>query len=183
VRNGTHETNARWPGTGDFGSERRYRPCRRRLRHRDFRRPGVPIIINGIDASYAVIEGEWGLGRGEQVSHDLWCRSSISAPRSATTIRAPVVCRVRASRDRTAANRKPARRAEPFHQSWSAQSAPPAAPDRGTLLSAADNLRAPRRRFRQAATIYRVVARHSWPGHPESFALNPSQQEHIDRRE
>ena len=26
-------------------------------------RPGVPIIINGIDASYTVIEGEWGLGK------------------------------------------------------------------------------------------------------------------------
>src|SRR6185295_18203051 len=26
-------------------------------------RPGVPVIINGIDASYAVVEGEWGLGK------------------------------------------------------------------------------------------------------------------------
>ena len=25
-------------------------------------RPGIPIIINGIDASYAVVEGDWGLG-------------------------------------------------------------------------------------------------------------------------
>src|SRR3977135_1783052 len=25
-------------------------------------RVGVPVIINGIDASYAVVEGEWGLG-------------------------------------------------------------------------------------------------------------------------
>ena len=30
-------------------------------------RPGVPIIINGVDASYAVVEGEWGLGKGVQV--------------------------------------------------------------------------------------------------------------------
>ena len=30
-------------------------------------RPGVPIIINGVDASYAVVEGEWGLGKNEQV--------------------------------------------------------------------------------------------------------------------
>ena len=30
-------------------------------------RPGVPIIINGIDASYAVVEGDWGLGKGVQV--------------------------------------------------------------------------------------------------------------------
>jgi len=26
-------------------------------------RPGVPIIINGVDASYAVVEGDWGLSR------------------------------------------------------------------------------------------------------------------------
>src|SRR5271154_4574252 len=30
-------------------------------------RPGVPIIINGIDASYAVVEGDWGLGKGIHV--------------------------------------------------------------------------------------------------------------------
>ena len=27
-------------------------------------RPGVPIMINGVDASYAVIESDWGLARG-----------------------------------------------------------------------------------------------------------------------
>ena len=27
-------------------------------------RPGVPIIINGVDASYAVVEGDFGLGKG-----------------------------------------------------------------------------------------------------------------------
>lgn len=26
-------------------------------------RPGVPIIINGVDVSYSVIEGDWGLAR------------------------------------------------------------------------------------------------------------------------
>jgi hypothetical protein len=26
-------------------------------------RPGVPIVINGVDASYAVVEGDWGLAR------------------------------------------------------------------------------------------------------------------------
>jgi hypothetical protein len=26
-------------------------------------RPGVPVIINGVDASYAVVEGDWGLAR------------------------------------------------------------------------------------------------------------------------
>jgi hypothetical protein len=27
-------------------------------------RPGVPVIINGRDVSYAVLEGDWGLGKG-----------------------------------------------------------------------------------------------------------------------
>jgi hypothetical protein len=30
-------------------------------------RPGVPIIINGVDASYAVVEGDWGLAKGIHV--------------------------------------------------------------------------------------------------------------------
>jgi len=30
-------------------------------------RPGVPIIINGVDVSYAVLEGDWGLGKGVHV--------------------------------------------------------------------------------------------------------------------
>jgi hypothetical protein len=30
-------------------------------------RPGVPIIINGVDASYAVVEGDWGLAKGVHV--------------------------------------------------------------------------------------------------------------------
>src|ERR1022692_3575340 len=30
-------------------------------------RAGVPVIINGVDASYAVVEGDWGLGKGVHV--------------------------------------------------------------------------------------------------------------------
>lgn len=30
-------------------------------------RLGVPIIINGLDASYSVVEGDWGLGKGVHV--------------------------------------------------------------------------------------------------------------------
>jgi hypothetical protein len=26
-------------------------------------RPGIPVVINGVDASYAVVEGDWGLSR------------------------------------------------------------------------------------------------------------------------
>lgn len=31
-------------------------------------RPGIPVIINGYDASYSVVEGDWGLARPGQVS-------------------------------------------------------------------------------------------------------------------
>jgi hypothetical protein len=35
-------------------------------------RPGVPIIINDIDASYAVVEGVWGLGKNVQVQPTIY---------------------------------------------------------------------------------------------------------------
>jgi hypothetical protein len=31
-------------------------------------RPGIPVIVNGYDASYTVVEGDWGLARPGQVS-------------------------------------------------------------------------------------------------------------------
>src|SRR6266487_1806481 len=40
-------------------------------------RPGVPIIINGVDASYAVVEGEWGLGKGNKVQPTIYGGSYI----------------------------------------------------------------------------------------------------------
>ena len=55
-------------------------------------RPGVPIIINGVDASYAVVEGDWGLGKDVQVQPTIYggryvdpepqCRSLLSERRS-----------------------------------------------------------------------------------------------------
>jgi hypothetical protein len=35
-------------------------------------RPGVPIIINGIDASYTVVEGQWGLAKNVQVQPTIY---------------------------------------------------------------------------------------------------------------
>jgi hypothetical protein len=34
--------------------------------------PGAPIIINGIDASYAVVEGDWGLARNVHVQPTIY---------------------------------------------------------------------------------------------------------------
>ena len=35
-------------------------------------RPGVPVIINGVDASYRVIEGDWGLQRRVHVQPTIY---------------------------------------------------------------------------------------------------------------
>jgi len=35
-------------------------------------RPGVPVVINGIDASYAVVEGQSGLGKGNWMQPTLY---------------------------------------------------------------------------------------------------------------
>jgi len=89
-------------------------------------RPGVPIIINGIDASYAVVEGEWGLGRGEQVQPTIYGGRYVDlGPRVGhyhpSAGRMPGYGRLEIE---PPANRRLPRRAESYHQSWSAQSAP-----------------------------------------------------------
>jgi hypothetical protein len=89
-------------------------------------RPGVPIIINGVDASYAVVEGEWGLGKGEQVQPTVYGGRYIDpVPRvghyypSAGHI--PGYGRFEIE---PPANRRLPQPAEGFQQSWSAQSTP-----------------------------------------------------------
>ena len=67
-------------------------------------RPGVPIIINGVDASYAVVEGDWGLGKGNARPADhLWwpLHRSGSACRPLLSERRPHA-RLRAAGNRTA---------------------------------------------------------------------------------
>jgi len=89
-------------------------------------RAGVPVIINGIDASYAVIEGEWGLGRNEQVQPTIYGGRIVDP--------VPNVGHYYPSSGhlpgygRLEIEPPPGRRlpqpAESYHQSWSAQSAP-----------------------------------------------------------
>jgi hypothetical protein len=89
-------------------------------------RPGVPVIINGVDASYAVVEGEWGLGQGNQVQPTIYGGRYIDP--------VPHVGRYYPSAGRMPgygrleieppANRRLPQPAESYHQSWSAQSAP-----------------------------------------------------------
>ena len=90
-------------------------------------RPGVPIIINGVDASYAVVEGDWGLGKGlARDAHGLW-RPLLSIPRRnvghyyPSAGQQPGYGRLEIE---PPANRKLPQPAESYHQSWSAQSSP-----------------------------------------------------------
>jgi len=88
-------------------------------------RPGVPIIINGVDASYSVVEGDWGLGKGVHVQPTVYGGRLVEP--------APDVGHYYPSAGHLPgygrleieppSNGKP-RAAESFHQSWSAQSTP-----------------------------------------------------------
>src|SRR5713226_2764613 len=89
-------------------------------------RPGLPIIINGIDASYAVVEGEWGLGRNEQVQPTIYGGRIIDFephvghyyPRAG---HAPGYGRLEIE---PPSDRKLPQPAESYYRSWSSQSAP-----------------------------------------------------------
>ena len=89
-------------------------------------RAGVPVIINGIDASYAVVEGDWGLGKGVHVQPTVYGGRYIDPePRvghyypSAGNL--PGYGRLEIE---PPANRKLPQAAESYHESWGAQSIP-----------------------------------------------------------
>jgi hypothetical protein len=91
-------------------------------------RPGVPIIINGQDVSYAVLEGDWGLARSVHVQPTAFGGRYIDPdPRVGhyypSAGASPGYGRLEIE---PPANRKLPKPAESYHQSWSAQSAPPA---------------------------------------------------------
>jgi hypothetical protein len=91
-------------------------------------RPGVPIIINGIDASYAVVEGEWGLGKNYPVPVTVYGGRPVEPEPPVghyypTLNHKPGYGRLEIEPPSNRALPKPG---PSFHQSWSAQSAPPA---------------------------------------------------------
>ena len=116
-------------------------------------RPGVPIIINGVDASYAVVEGDWGLGKGVHVQPTVYGGRYVD-PRPNVAHYYPSAGHMPGYgrlEIEPPANRKLPQPAESYHQSWSAQSTPQAGAARGTLLSAPGDRRAAKRRRRHAA--------------------------------
>jgi hypothetical protein len=89
-------------------------------------RPGVPVIINGVDASYAVIEGDWGLGKNVQVQPTIYGGRYIDpVPHVGhyypSAGHMPGYGRLEIE---PPANRRLPQPAESFYQSWSAQSTP-----------------------------------------------------------
>jgi len=95
-------------------------------------RPGVPIIINGIDVSYAVVEGTFGLGKGIHFQPTIYGGRYVDyAPNVGhyypSSGHLPGYGRLEIE---PPANRRLPQPAESYFQSWSAQSAQqPAQPD------------------------------------------------------
>jgi hypothetical protein len=89
-------------------------------------RPGVPIIINGVDASYAVVEGDWGLGKGVHVQPTVYGGRYVDGPPNVghyypSAGHSPGYGRLEIE---PPSNRKLPQPAESYYRSWSAQSAP-----------------------------------------------------------
>jgi hypothetical protein len=92
-------------------------------------RPGVPVFINGIDASYAVVEGDWGLAKGQHVQPTVYGGRYVDPEPHVghyypSLGHKPGYGRLEIE---PPANRKLPQPAESYHESWSAQSAPPRA--------------------------------------------------------
>ena len=86
-------------------------------------RPGVPIIINGLDASYSVVEGDWGLDKGIHVQPTVYGGHPLE-PEPPVGHYYPSAGRLPGyGRLEIEPAGKP-RPAQSFHQSWSADSKP-----------------------------------------------------------
>jgi hypothetical protein len=92
-------------------------------------RAGVPVIINGVDASYAVVEGDWGLGKGLHVQPTVYGGRTIDPEPEVghyypSLGHMPGYGRLEIEPPPGRVLPKPP---EIFYQSWSAQSNPPQA--------------------------------------------------------
>jgi hypothetical protein len=89
-------------------------------------RAGVPIIINGIDASYAVVEGDWGLAKGVHVQPTVYGGRAVDPTPNVghyypSMGREPGYGRLETD---PPLNRILPQPADSFHQTWTSQSTP-----------------------------------------------------------
>ncbi len=92
-------------------------------------RPGVPVIISGRDASYAVVEGEWGLAKNIQIQPIVYGGYDPYPPKKVghyypTLGHKPGYGRLEIE---PSPDRKLPKPAASYSRSWSAESAPPPA--------------------------------------------------------
>src|SRR5215831_2052068 len=89
-------------------------------------RPGVPIIVNGIDVSYAVIEGDFGLGKGVHNQPTVFGGRLVDPEPNVGHYYPSLGLRPGYGRFEIEppANRKLPQPAESYHQFWGAQSMP-----------------------------------------------------------
>jgi hypothetical protein len=87
-------------------------------------RPGVPIIINGIDVSFAVIEGDFGLGKGYPPPLTIYGGHVVDPVPEVGHYYPSLGLRPGYGRleIEPPANRKLPKPAESYHESWGAQS-------------------------------------------------------------
>lgn len=90
-------------------------------------RPGVPVLINGRDASYSVVEGTWGLSKNVHVQPYIVGGGYAYVEKPVghyypSAGRIPGYGRLEIE---SPANRPLPPQAESYYRSWSAQSAPP----------------------------------------------------------
>src|SRR3954470_17242642 len=89
-------------------------------------KPGVPVIINGVDASYAVVEGDWGLERGVHVQPTVYGGRYVDPVPNVghyypSAGHLPGYGRLEIE---PPANRRLPRESESYYRSWSSQSTP-----------------------------------------------------------
>jgi hypothetical protein len=89
-------------------------------------RPGVPVIINGVDASFGVVEGEFGLGKGVNNQPTVYGGRYVDVVPDVghyypSLGRRPGYGRLEIE---PPANRKLPKPAPEYHESWSSHSAP-----------------------------------------------------------
>lgn len=89
-------------------------------------RPGVPIVVNGIDVSYAVLEGGYGLGKGVNNQPTIYGGRPVPPELPVGHYYPSMGLKPAYGRleIEPPANRKLPQPAESYHESWHAQSAP-----------------------------------------------------------
>lgn len=87
-------------------------------------RPGVPIIVNGVDISYAVVEGDFGLGKGVHRQPTIYGGRYVDSEPYVGHYYPSLGSQPGYGRMEIEppANRKLPRPAETYHRSWGAQS-------------------------------------------------------------